>query len=137
MKKENVEKLANELIKKHLNYEAVLDFYIENPLFFLSRYCQEVLEEFQEQEWKFELSDSLENIAEITYDTATISMSSIFAREVNKSMVYDAIMHEIAHALSPTGGHSILWIYACEGLGQEPMEQMLWSFPKDRKRNAS
>lgn len=134
MKEESVKKMANDLIKKHLSVEAIRHFYSENDFRPYLIYDDEQIVEYLTEDWKFEISDSIENPAEIDYETATISMSSVFIKDVGKADVYEALMHEIAHALCPKEGHNWIWISICRLLGQEPTLYTLWSFPAMRNK---
>jgi len=136
MKVKSVEKLANELIKKHLSVEAITEFYEKHDFPFLMSGNMTIVE-YLTEDWKFEINDSRQNVAEIDYETATISMSSVFIKNVNKEDVYDALMHEIAHALCPKEGHNRIWELICIHLGQEPSEFILWNFPKERRKKVA
>jgi Mlc titration factor MtfA (ptsG expression regulator) len=134
MKIESVEKLAHVLIQKHLSVEAIRAFYEKNSFrpFFI--YEDEEIVDYLTEDWKFEITDSRQIIAETDYDTATITMSSVFIKNVKKADVYDALMHEIAHALCPKVGHNWMWESICRHLGQYPSEFILWNFPKERRK---
>ena len=129
MKLESVEKMANELIEIYLSIDGLRDFYGKNSFPIRFKNDDDNIIDYLTEDWKFKFHDSREYIGHTNYDDATISIATAYAKSHSKATIYDALMHEIAHALCPKAGHNYIWYEICRRLGQTPFEQILWGFP--------
>lgn len=60
--------------------------------------------------WSFELDSAKVRFGVCTRQTQTISISRALAKLNTEEVVRDTILHEIAHALVPSGvGHGVIW----------------------------
>ena len=92
MKLLTAQKLAKELMKKHLLFD-----------------------------WRFEFDNSKRRFGVCNFGTKTIGLSRALTELNGKPEVRDTILHEIAHALVGSGhGHDKTWKAMCRKIGAKP-----------------
>lgn len=68
--------------------------------------------------WKFEFDDNaVARFGRCSYHTKTISLSKILVQRHSENKVYEIILHEVAHALTPGHKHDEVWRAKCIQLG--------------------
>ena len=69
-------------------------------------------------DWKLDLDDAKVRAGGCFFKEKKISFSRNFVKNSNESVIYDTILHEIAHALvGPKHGHNIIWKNMAKKLG--------------------
>jgi len=92
MKLQTAEKLARELMRKHLLFD-----------------------------WQFEFDRSKRRFGVCNFNRKTIGLSKQLTLLNGKAQVRDIILHEIAHALVGRGhGHDKVWKAMCRKIGAKP-----------------
>ncbi len=69
--------------------------------------------------WTLVLSSSIKEVGVCNYTNKTITLSSIFMRgyNCNYKKVRKALMHEVAHAITPGHKHGPVWKQKCRQIG--------------------
>ena len=72
-------------------------------------------------EYKFEWSKSKRRLGSCSYHKKTIRLSVYYTLINDESIMKDVVLHEIAHALSPSdAGHGPVWKDMCTVVGAKP-----------------
>lgn len=72
------------------------------------------------QGWTFSFDRAKRRLGACNYTSRTISLSRPLTRLNSEAVVRDTLLHEIAHALTPGGGHGPAWRAKCLELGVAP-----------------
>ena len=69
--------------------------------------------------WKLTCDNMTDKIGVCDYNTKIITLSTVFMRgaNCNYAKVKKALMHEIAHALTPGHSHNDVWKNVCKNIG--------------------
>lgn len=70
--------------------------------------------------WTFRWNTSKRKFGLCRYNKKTIELSSILSEHQTQDQIYDTLIHEVAHALTPGNGHGALWKKMAEKLGIKP-----------------
>jgi predicted SprT family Zn-dependent metalloprotease len=70
-----------------------------------------------EKGWKFKFDNAKRRFGVCKYTPKLISLSKPLTILNNESQVKDVILHEIAHALTPGEGHSMVWKRMAKSIG--------------------
>lgn len=130
MKVEAAEKIINKLMKKYLSENCVTLLLNDNQLFegesLLTENVQEKIVRFMaEDEWKFRWGNSRRYAGHIDFGSCTISINKANIEYYTEQNIKDAILHEIAHAISPTDeDHDDLWKEICLRIGYRPKKDL-------------
>ncbi len=75
--------------------------------------------EFDLTNWKLQISLMTDKIGVCDYNNRIITLSSVFMRgaNCNYAKVKKALMHEIAHAITPNHSHDSIWKGVCGNIG--------------------
>lgn len=68
-------------------------------------------------EWSFEFNNSRRCLGVCNYSKKTIYLSRAFTEVNTPEMVWDTIIHEIAHAVCPGAKHGPIWVNTYRQLG--------------------
>lgn len=92
---------------------------LNNNWTFVNKVWKEKQIKYGLTKWSLRCSDMSDKVGVCDYNRKTITLSTVFMRgsNCNYAKVKKALMHEIAHALTPGHSHDKIWKTLCEGIG--------------------
>lgn len=67
--------------------------------------------------WSFSFNNRKSSFGVCSYRKKTIELSSYLVVGMTDKAIFETIIHEIAHALTPGHGHDYVWVRKCVELG--------------------
>jgi hypothetical protein len=81
--------------------------------------------------WTLEMFHTADKVGVCKYMSKTIGLSSVFLRghNCNYAKVKKALMHEVAHAITPGHSHNNIWKAKCKSMGGDDRLTMTMVLP--------